>query len=143
MLHSSESHMQLCVVTTTAPFHPSSNGVETEPPVGLSPCRCAPIVWSGVKTLLNCSPHMYEIQCLLIPFSHFVFLSTFPQCVGEENWVDSRTIYIGHKEPPPGSEAFIQQRFPDNRIVSSKVRESTHTALHEPLTTVLRLIEQK
>uniref|UniRef100_A0A8C4IUX2 Phospholipid-transporting ATPase n=1 Tax=Dicentrarchus labrax TaxID=13489 RepID=A0A8C4IUX2_DICLA len=42
------------------------------------------------------------------------------RCVGEENWVDSRTIYIGHKEPPPGTEAFIQQRFPDNRIVSSK-----------------------
>uniref|UniRef100_A0A8D2ZU09 Phospholipid-transporting ATPase n=1 Tax=Scophthalmus maximus TaxID=52904 RepID=A0A8D2ZU09_SCOMX len=42
------------------------------------------------------------------------------QCVGEENWVDSRTIYIGHKEPPPSTEAFIQQRFPDNRIVSSK-----------------------
>uniref|UniRef100_A0A7N8YB73 Phospholipid-transporting ATPase n=1 Tax=Mastacembelus armatus TaxID=205130 RepID=A0A7N8YB73_9TELE len=42
------------------------------------------------------------------------------QCVGEENWVDSRTVYIGHKEPPPGTEAFIQQRFPDNRIVSSK-----------------------
>ncbi|AWO95716.1 Phospholipid-translocating ATPase [Scophthalmus maximus] len=41
-------------------------------------------------------------------------------CVGEENWVDSRTIYIGHKEPPPSTEAFIQQRFPDNRIVSSK-----------------------
>uniref|UniRef100_A0A8C5HUM4 Phospholipid-transporting ATPase n=1 Tax=Gouania willdenowi TaxID=441366 RepID=A0A8C5HUM4_GOUWI len=41
-------------------------------------------------------------------------------CAGEENWVDSRTIYIGHKEPPPGTEAFIQQRFPDNRIVSSK-----------------------
>ncbi|XP_072293987.1 phospholipid-transporting ATPase IH-like isoform X3 [Eucyclogobius newberryi] len=41
-------------------------------------------------------------------------------CVGEENWVDSRTIYIGHKEPPPGTEAFIQQRFPDNRVTSSK-----------------------
>uniref|UniRef100_A0A7N8YBR9 Phospholipid-transporting ATPase n=1 Tax=Mastacembelus armatus TaxID=205130 RepID=A0A7N8YBR9_9TELE len=38
----------------------------------------------------------------------------------QENWVDSRTVYIGHKEPPPGTEAFIQQRFPDNRIVSSK-----------------------
>lgn len=49
------------------------------------------------------------------------------QCVGEENWVDSRTIYIGHKEPPPGTEAFIQQRFPDNRIVSSKVSDNTHT----------------
>uniref|UniRef100_A0A671V9S5 Phospholipid-transporting ATPase n=1 Tax=Sparus aurata TaxID=8175 RepID=A0A671V9S5_SPAAU len=41
-------------------------------------------------------------------------------CVGEENWVDSRTVYIGQKEPPPGTEAFIQQRFPDNRITSSK-----------------------
>lgn len=51
------------------------------------------------------------------------------QCVGEENWVDSRTIYIGHKEPPPGTEAFIQQRFPDNRIVSSKVSENTHTKI--------------
>ncbi|XP_061548497.1 phospholipid-transporting ATPase IH isoform X5 [Phycodurus eques] len=46
------------------------------------------------------------------------FISRY--CVGEENWVDSRTVYIGHKEPPPGAEAFIQQRFPDNRIVSSK-----------------------
>uniref|UniRef100_A0A4W6CQF1 Phospholipid-transporting ATPase n=1 Tax=Lates calcarifer TaxID=8187 RepID=A0A4W6CQF1_LATCA len=41
-------------------------------------------------------------------------------CVGEENWVDSRTVYIGHKEPPPGAEAYIPQRYPDNRIVSSK-----------------------
>ncbi|XP_008322915.1 probable phospholipid-transporting ATPase IH isoform X3 [Cynoglossus semilaevis] len=41
-------------------------------------------------------------------------------CIGEDNWVDTRTVYIGHKEPPPGTEAFIQQRFPDNRIVSSK-----------------------
>ncbi|CAL9698472.1 unnamed protein product [Knipowitschia caucasica] len=41
-------------------------------------------------------------------------------CVGEETWVDSRTIYIGHKAPPPGTEAFIQQRYPDNRITSSK-----------------------
>ncbi|XP_068612611.1 phospholipid-transporting ATPase IH [Brachionichthys hirsutus] len=44
-------------------------------------------------------------------------------CVGEENWVDSRTVYIGHKEPPPGTEAFIPQRYPDNRIVSSKVSQ--------------------
>nr|XP_025864629.1 probable phospholipid-transporting ATPase IH isoform X7 [Vulpes vulpes] len=42
------------------------------------------------------------------------------QCAGEENWVDSRTIYVGHKEPPPGAEAYILQRHPDNRIVSSK-----------------------
>uniref|UniRef100_A0A3Q2GFC4 Phospholipid-transporting ATPase n=1 Tax=Cyprinodon variegatus TaxID=28743 RepID=A0A3Q2GFC4_CYPVA len=41
-------------------------------------------------------------------------------CAGEENCVDTRTVYIGHKQPPPGTEAFIQQRFPDNRIVSSK-----------------------
>uniref|UniRef100_A0A8C6GM32 Phospholipid-transporting ATPase n=1 Tax=Mus spicilegus TaxID=10103 RepID=A0A8C6GM32_MUSSI len=41
-------------------------------------------------------------------------------CAGEENWVDSRTIYVGHKEPPPGAEAYIPQRYPDNRIVSSK-----------------------
>lgn len=48
------------------------------------------------------------------------------QCIGEDNWVDTRTVYIGHKEPPPGTEAFIQQRFPDNRIVSSKVSEPLH-----------------
>ncbi|XP_066517260.1 phospholipid-transporting ATPase IH isoform X3 [Hoplias malabaricus] len=41
-------------------------------------------------------------------------------CAGEENWVDNRTVYIGHKEPPPGTEAYIPQRYPDNRIVSSK-----------------------
>ncbi|XP_045139746.1 phospholipid-transporting ATPase IH [Echinops telfairi] len=41
-------------------------------------------------------------------------------CAGEENWVDSRTIYVGHKEPPPGAEGYIPQRYPDNRIVSSK-----------------------
>ncbi|XP_074048158.1 phospholipid-transporting ATPase IH isoform X1 [Macrotis lagotis] len=41
-------------------------------------------------------------------------------CAGEENWVDSRTIYVGHKEPPPGAEAYIPQKYPDNRIVSSK-----------------------
>uniref|UniRef100_A0A8B9BPY3 Phospholipid-transporting ATPase n=1 Tax=Anser brachyrhynchus TaxID=132585 RepID=A0A8B9BPY3_9AVES len=32
----------------------------------------------------------------------------------------NRTIYVGHREPPPGTEAYIPQRFPDNRIVSSK-----------------------
>ncbi|XP_060681806.1 phospholipid-transporting ATPase IH isoform X1 [Hemiscyllium ocellatum] len=41
-------------------------------------------------------------------------------CVGEENWVDSRTVYIGHREPPPGTDAYIVQNYPDNRIVSSK-----------------------
>ncbi|XP_019380398.1 PREDICTED: probable phospholipid-transporting ATPase IH isoform X1 [Gavialis gangeticus] len=41
-------------------------------------------------------------------------------CAGEENWVDNRTIYVGHREPPSGAEAYIPQRYPDNRIVSSK-----------------------
>uniref|UniRef100_H2UJQ6 Phospholipid-transporting ATPase n=1 Tax=Takifugu rubripes TaxID=31033 RepID=H2UJQ6_TAKRU len=35
-------------------------------------------------------------------------------------WFKFRTVYIGHKEPPPGAEAYIPQRYPDNRIVSSK-----------------------
>ncbi|XP_057388675.1 phospholipid-transporting ATPase IH isoform X4 [Balaenoptera acutorostrata] len=41
-------------------------------------------------------------------------------CAGEEECVDSRTVYVGHREPPPGAEAYIPQRCPDNRIVSSK-----------------------
>ncbi|XP_067842769.1 phospholipid-transporting ATPase IH isoform X4 [Heptranchias perlo] len=41
-------------------------------------------------------------------------------CVGEENWVDSRTVYVGHREPPPSTDAYILQKHPDNRIVSSK-----------------------
>ncbi|XP_051881908.1 LOW QUALITY PROTEIN: phospholipid-transporting ATPase IH [Pristis pectinata] len=41
-------------------------------------------------------------------------------CVGEENWVDNRTVYIGHREPPHGTDAYILQKYPDNRIVSSK-----------------------
>lgn len=59
---------------------------------------------------------------ITIYISICVFLSF--QCVGEEIWVDSRTVYIGHKEPPPGAEAYIPQRYPDNRIVSSKVSEA-------------------
>lgn len=54
-------------------------------------------------------------------FKHTLMMLFYPQCAGEENWVDSRTIYVGHKEPPPGAEAYIPQRYPDNRIVSSKV----------------------
>uniref|UniRef100_A0A8D0MF31 Phospholipid-transporting ATPase n=1 Tax=Sus scrofa TaxID=9823 RepID=A0A8D0MF31_PIG len=42
------------------------------------------------------------------------------RCAGEEDWVDSRTVYVGHREPPPGTEAYIPQRYPDNRIVSAK-----------------------
>lgn len=54
------------------------------------------------------------------------------QCAGEENWVDSRTIYVGHREPPPGAEAYIPQRHPDNRIVSSKVSFCLGPCLPEP-----------
>lgn len=94
---------------------------------------CAMVLWQVSKNVWNCCIYYIQFQMSAL-FDHtnaksvfFVFLSIFMQCVGEENWVDSRTIYIGHKEPPPGTEAFIQQRFPDNRIVSSKVSESTHT----------------
>ncbi|XP_078544731.1 phospholipid-transporting ATPase IG isoform X1 [Lissotriton helveticus] len=40
-------------------------------------------------------------------------------CPGEENRVGTRTVYVGHR---PGSEtdAYIPQKFCDNRIVSSK-----------------------
>ncbi|XP_069746482.1 phospholipid-transporting ATPase IH isoform X3 [Narcine bancroftii] len=41
-------------------------------------------------------------------------------CAGEENWVDNRTVYIGHREPPHGTDAYILQKYPDNRIISSK-----------------------
>uniref|UniRef100_A0A665UXT2 Phospholipid-transporting ATPase n=1 Tax=Echeneis naucrates TaxID=173247 RepID=A0A665UXT2_ECHNA len=58
-----------------------------------------------------------DVLCIIFPFRSSI---DNWECVGEEDWVDSRTIYIGHKQPPPGTEAFIQQRFPDNRIVSSK-----------------------
>lgn len=55
---------------------------------------------------------------------------TSVQCAGEENWVDTRTVYIGNKEPPPGPEAYIPQRYPDNRIISSKVRTTTMLQPH-------------
>lgn len=69
-----------------------------------------------------------------------VFVCVSPQCVGEENWVDSRTIYIGHKEPPPGTEAFIQQRFPDNRIVSSKVSANAHAYTQRSKHTFIQIL---
>uniref|UniRef100_A0A8C5GFN2 Phospholipid-transporting ATPase n=1 Tax=Gouania willdenowi TaxID=441366 RepID=A0A8C5GFN2_GOUWI len=50
----------------------------------------------------------------------FLVVGLTLNCAGAENWVDNRTVYIGHKEPPPGAEAYIPQRYPDNRIVSSK-----------------------
>ncbi|KAL7983860.1 hypothetical protein Chor_000736 [Crotalus horridus] len=58
------------------------------------------------------------------------------QCAGEENWVDNRTIYVGHREPPLGAEAYILQRYPDNRIVSSKLIIDTPTS---PVTSGLPL----
>nr|XP_061802740.1 phospholipid-transporting ATPase IH-like [Nerophis lumbriciformis] len=73
---------------------------------------------SAEETVTGTSVHL-SLNCHMLMAS--VTGPTLPsECVGEENWVDSRTVYIGHKEPPPGAEAFIQQRFPDNRIVSSK-----------------------
>ena len=46
--------------------------------------------------------------------------------------MDSRTIYVGHREPPPGTEAYIPQRFPDNRIVSSKVVVFSFIYINQP-----------
>uniref|UniRef100_A0A8D1DZ08 Phospholipid-transporting ATPase n=1 Tax=Sus scrofa TaxID=9823 RepID=A0A8D1DZ08_PIG len=57
-------------------------------------------------------------------------------CAGEEDWVDSRTVYVGHREPPPGTEAYIPQRYPDNRIVSAKLIIDTPTS---PVTSGLPL----
>uniref|UniRef100_A0A8D0GU60 Phospholipid-transporting ATPase n=1 Tax=Sphenodon punctatus TaxID=8508 RepID=A0A8D0GU60_SPHPU len=61
-------------------------------------------------------------------------------CAGEENWVDSRTIYVGHREPPPGAEAYIPQRYPDNRIVSSKVGYCPHPHLFHQVAQLCSLI---
>lgn len=78
------------------------------------------------KCILNCTYFLFT--CVAISIQYHL---SYCQCVGEENWVDNRTVYIGHKEPPPGAEAYIPQRYPDNRIVSSKVcepRPMTHCA---------------
>lgn len=53
--------------------------------------------------------------------------------------MDSRTIYVGHREPPPGAEAYIPQRFPDNRIVSSKVVVFSFINLHKSAQVILRV----
>uniref|UniRef100_A0A8C3SS49 Phospholipid-transporting ATPase n=1 Tax=Chelydra serpentina TaxID=8475 RepID=A0A8C3SS49_CHESE len=60
-------------------------------------------------------PYHYRGKTLLKTIKGRVLI-----CAGEENWVDNRTIYVGHREPPSGTEAYIPQRYPDNRIVSSK-----------------------
>jgi hypothetical protein len=51
-------------------------------------------------------------------------LTFFPlslgQCAGEEKRVGTRTVFVGN-HPVSETEAYIAQRFCDNRIVSSKV----------------------
>lgn len=40
-------------------------------------------------------------------------------CSWGEDWVDSWTVHVGHREPPlPGAEAYILQKYWDNRIIS-------------------------
>ncbi|KAJ8397923.1 hypothetical protein AAFF_G00432700 [Aldrovandia affinis] len=60
------------------------------------------------------------VRCEAMTSVSHLRMAHLRQCAGEENWVDNRTVYIGHREPPPGTEAYIPQRYPDNRIVSSK-----------------------
>lgn len=48
-----------------------------------------------------------------------VFLS-LGQCAGEEKRVGTRTVFVGN-HPVSETEAYIAQKFCDNRIVSSKV----------------------
>lgn len=42
------------------------------------------------------------------------------QCAGEEKRVGTRTVFLGN-HPVSTTEAYVAQRFCDNRIVSSKV----------------------
>ncbi|KAI1234928.1 hypothetical protein IHE44_0003316 [Lamprotornis superbus] len=41
------------------------------------------------------------------------------KCAGEEKRVGTRTVVVGHR-PVPDTEAYVAQKFCDNRIVSSK-----------------------
>lgn len=50
----------------------------------------------------------------------FVWMFVYRYCVGEENWVDSRIIYVGYRELFLGVEVYILQRYLDNRIVLFK-----------------------
>jgi len=42
------------------------------------------------------------------------------QCAGEEKRVGTRTVVVGHR-PVSEADAYVAQKFCDNRIVSSKV----------------------
>ena len=42
------------------------------------------------------------------------------QCAGEEKRVGTRTVFVGN-HPVSETEAYIAQKFCDNRIISSKV----------------------
>ncbi|KAK2083975.1 Phospholipid-transporting ATPase IG [Saguinus oedipus] len=56
-------------------------------------------------------------------------------CAGEEKRVGTRTVFVGN-HPVSETEAYIAQRFCDNRIVSSKVTVDTPTS---PVTSGLPL----
>lgn len=50
----------------------------------------------------------------------FSLLLSALQCAGEEKRVGTRTVVVGHR-PVSDTEAYVAQKFCDNRIVSSKV----------------------
>ncbi|MGH0138058.1 UNVERIFIED_CONTAM: hypothetical protein FKN15_026035 [Acipenser sinensis] len=108
--------------------------------------RCSP---KHVRFFSLCSPAMQPTQSYSVGGQRSsgqltgkpagarpVYRGRWCACAGEENWVDSRTIYIGHREPPSGTDAYIPQRYPDNRIVSSKLIIDTPTS---PVTSGLPL----
>ncbi|XP_073214511.1 phospholipid-transporting ATPase IG isoform X5 [Lepidochelys kempii] len=57
------------------------------------------------------------------------------KCAGEEKRVGTRTVFVGHR-PVSETDAYIEQKFCDNRIVSSKVIVDTPTS---PITSGLPL----
>ncbi|XP_042707062.2 phospholipid-transporting ATPase IG isoform X7 [Chrysemys picta bellii] len=56
-------------------------------------------------------------------------------CAGEEKRVGTRTVFVGHR-PVSETDAYVEQKFCDNRIVSSKVIVDTPTS---PVTSGLPL----
>ncbi|PKU31535.1 phospholipid-transporting atpase ig isoform x1 [Limosa lapponica baueri] len=58
-----------------------------------------------------------------------------PWCAGEEKRVGTRTVVVGHR-PVSETDAYVAQKFCDNRIVSSKVIVDTPTS---PVTSGLPL----
>ncbi|XP_048721321.1 phospholipid-transporting ATPase IG isoform X4 [Caretta caretta] len=57
------------------------------------------------------------------------------KCAGEEKRVGTRTVFVGHR-PVSETDAYVEQKFCDNRIVSSKVIVDTPTS---PITSGLPL----